>query len=97
MKKLDDFYFEVRGSEVLKVRLIEALKNNEIDAFLKENEVDATVEEAKAFIVDCAEKANGECGDKARLAVISFCSLGVVCAISAAKRHVTIGECVDGN
>ena len=91
MKAIEAIISEIKTSEELQKKLVEAAKNNTLAEFLKELGCEATVEE----FINALKPREGELGDDELGAVagganwlealISVVSVGVYCAIIAAE------------
>ena len=95
MKTIRELYSEVLKSEELKKAFSEAVQNKTVEDFLKSQGCEASMEDVAAFLKEQQAKtgqladneldnvAAGGCNETE--AVISACSLGVACAVIAAK------------
>ena len=89
MKAIEAIINEIKGSEELQKKLVEAAKNNTVAEFLKELGCEATVEE----FINALKPREGELGDdelgavsggaNITEAILSISTVGLGCAINA--------------
>ena len=101
MKAIETIISEIKASEELQKKLVEAAKNNTLAEFLKELGCEATVEE----FINAIKPQEGELSDDELGAVagganwmealISVVSVGVYCAIIAAESAYKDGDKVE--
>ena len=98
MKTIETIISEIKASEELQKKLVEAAKNNTVAEFLKELGCDATVEEfAAAAKAQSAELRDAELdavagGYNKDEMWMSICSLGIGCLIHAVESAVEDGQ-----
>ena len=89
MKTIEMLISEIKASETLQKLLVEAAKNNALDAFLKEQGCEATAEEFAAALKEQTEQMDDAAlnavagGANTSEALLSIITLGVGCAIEA--------------